>query len=82
MKSVVVLGETVAGNDELGLELELVIDLIPILVMKHVDPRIWIDCKWGARKIVDLVAIQQSLVEEQLEMDLEVGMRVFGIVKG
>lgn len=38
MKSAVVLVETVAGDD--GLELDFVTDLIQVLVMKRVDPRI------------------------------------------
>lgn len=40
MKSAVVVGETVAGDNGLELELELVTDSIRFLVMKRVDLRI------------------------------------------
>ena len=81
MKFAVVIGETVAGDDGLGLE--LVNDLIPYLAMKCADPRIWIDCKSDARILVDLVRAQPSSVEEvQLGTGLETGKMVFGIVKG
>lgn len=71
---VIVIGETAVVPDGIG--------LIPCLVMKHADLRIWIGCEWDGRIFAELVAILRSFVEEELGMGVEIGIEVFGIVEG
>lgn len=74
MMFVVVPGETAVVPGALG--------LIPCLVMKHADQKIWIGCEWDGRIFVELVAILRSFVEEEVGTGAEIAIEAFGIVEG